>query len=104
MFLAGDGTGCLSSVFVCLDTVCSWRRALRREESCCRSFLIPRGSVLINDQSKHATGVNGLLSSFGTPSIAARLFVLLDAGPCRLEGEGVRRGFILLLSVTQDKE
>jgi hypothetical protein len=101
---------CWCSVFEALGSWRRCRRALLRGGSCGRSFLIPCGSVPINDQSKHATGVNSLLSSFGTsindqseyttgdewhtyfrllaPSVAAQLFgcfVVLDAGPYQME-------------------
>jgi hypothetical protein len=65
VLLVGEGSGCLDSVFVSLDTVHSWRccrRRLLRGEDCGRSFLIPRGRASINDQSEYTTGVNGLLT------------------------------------------
>jgi len=72
VLLVGEGSGCLGSVFLSLDTVRSWghcissRRALVREDNCGRSFLIPCGRFPINDQSKYAvTGTNGLPWSFG---------------------------------------
>src|SRR5579862_354590 len=66
--LVVDGSGCFGSIFLSLDTVGSWRscisswRALLREESCGRAFLILCGRASINDQSKYTTGLNGLLT------------------------------------------
>jgi hypothetical protein len=57
---------CLCLAFKALGSWRRCRRALLQERSCGRSFLIPCGSVPTNDQLKHATGVNSLLSSFGT--------------------------------------
>ncbi len=61
------------------------------------------GRSSVNDQSKYTTGVNGLFTfAFLALSIAAQLFgcfVLLDAGPYRLEGGGVRSGLILLVGL-----
>ena len=95
--LIGEGSECLDSVLVFLDT--ARRRALLREGGCGRSFLIPCGRASINDQSivhnKYAWLTYFRLLA---PSVAVQLsgcFVLLDAGPYRLEGGGVRSRFIL---------
>ncbi len=58
VLVIAEGSWCLGSVFVSLDTVRSWRccrRRLLRGEDCGRSFLIPCGRASINDQSKHTT-------------------------------------------------
>ena len=79
----------MGSVFASLDTVRSWRRAFFG-----RPFLIPCGRASVNDQSKYTTGVKLTYFRLGAPSIAARLlegFVLLDAGPYRLEGRMAKK-------------
>jgi len=80
----------LGSVFASLDTVRALRRALLREGGC-RSFLIPCGRVSVNDQSTYTTSVKLIYFRLGALDIAARIlegFVLLDAGPYRLEEGG----------------
>jgi hypothetical protein len=69
VLLVGEGSGCLGSVFVFLDTV-RCRRTLLREGD----YGLPCGRVPINDQSEYKTGMNGLLTFvFLAPSLAAQL-------------------------------
>ncbi len=106
VLLVGKGSECLGLMFVSLDIVRSrqrCRRGLLRGKSCGLSFLIPCGRASINNQSKCTTG-DRWLTYFRllAPSVAAQLFgcfVLLDAGPYRLEGGGVTSGFILPLGL-----
>ena len=88
----------LDSVFVPLD-VRSCRRALVREWSCDRSFLITRGRASTQQSVKVHDGCEWLTYS-RLGSVAAQLFgylVLLDAGPYRLGEEGQGGWFILPL-------
>ncbi len=107
VLLVGEGSGCLGSVFVSLDTVRSWRRCRRgllRGEGCGRSFLTPCGRASINDQSKYTTDANTYVRLLA-PSIAAQTFgcfVLLDVGPYRLEGGGTRSGFYVAAEVDEE--
>jgi hypothetical protein len=99
VLLVREGSRCLDSVLVFLDTA-RCRRALLREGGCGRSFLIACDSVPTNDQSKHATGVNSLLSSFGTERCRPTFRAFRCA--CRgaiANGEG--GGFILPLELTR---
>jgi hypothetical protein len=87
VLLVREGSRCLGSVFVSLDTVRSWRRCRRgllRGESCGLSFLIPCGRASINDQSKYTTGVNGLLTVvFWHPALPPNF---LDVSICLTRG------------------
>ena len=99
MLLVGEGSGCLSSVFVSLDTeACAFTR--RKLWSFFLDTLWPRfyqRSVKVNDRCEWLTYFRLL-----APSTAAQLFGcfgLLDAGPYRLEGGGITSGFILPLGL-----
>lgn len=88
-----EGSRCLDSALVSLDTVHPWlwcRRRLLRGECCGQFFLTPCGRASMDDQFKaHDRFERLAYFRVLTLSVGAQIFALLDVGPFRPKGVGI---------------